>query len=536
MQGGCFTNNYLVVAYLAEENDVVLKVYDKTSFALLYTTPSLSIGHANTLTYYNGYIYIAKAFEDNVQESNVLYRIAESNLLNSTVTIESITLDFTFNGFGYANEQFVFYGVGRDFSFLRITDTTFTFVKDVRLPIQYDSIVSIDYYDGFYVITRRCFDDTSDIYLVDSIEIYDSDFNLKNVFVISKDLPDAIEFASVRRDDGLVILGFLGRSSYHFIETDILSIDRVYANQAKSQTIVNENILINSDFTNPFNSLGFSSMIRDQNGWTVDKWHGYVSSSNDSNAIISLETDGLRLKSSSTGVGIIQTIPDVLITPGKPYTLSIEAELLNDSGSCVILWGNSRWNTDHNVGTVTNGRTVVRFDFYQTSDYKVRTIKLAASNGCEVKIKRIKLEKGRASTLEDDLFSSRVRDSAILSAKYVDYRHAFSNYAILGTGWIESGNIIITPKFDGRQAMSLEGYKIGSGNIRVALLNGTFIYNGPLTAASSPVGNVGSNQSIFKLVPSNGTDLSSNNGSPIVLTSSNNVNAEIVIAFDEYSG
>lgn len=124
-------------------------------------------------------------------------------------------------------------------------------------------------------------------------------------------------------EDGIVAaadaqsLGGVAAGSYA-LKTDVAPDSTMLGGKAPAYYLQPRNLLDNSDFTNPVNQRGQTS-YQTPWGMTIDRW--YLSSYNESNANLTLATNGIVITPGTSGVvAIAQRIPSENLHANKTYT------------------------------------------------------------------------------------------------------------------------------------------------------------------------------------------------------------------------
>ena len=206
LQGFTVTDKYLVAILISDdENESIIKVYDKENFTEIKSIYGGSLGHANDITYNNenNLLYV-------IDNGNKDVHLFEATSLKYLKTIES---DITLRSLTYVEDKDYF--VARNFTTGYILDS------DLKLVSQKPFIIGLNvssniarqgwayWQDKIYYATwswiRMGGDGTSTIY------VYNLKGNKLDELKIAKEAGELVDVAFM---DDMILLGFNGYDNY----------------------------------------------------------------------------------------------------------------------------------------------------------------------------------------------------------------------------------------------------------------------------------------------------------------------------------
>ena len=544
LQGGCVSDTYYYLFFRDPATDLTtMKVYNKDTYEFVKEFSNLSLGHANSACFANGVVYVSQTFLPGLIDarSNVLYAISESSVISNTVNPQAITLDFHFGGLGYNYDDkiFLFYDLEGDYGKIRITDENFATIRDITTAYTYNDPVSIDYYNGYYIISRYGFDDRLPSYLCGSIEVYDKDFNILKVYPLNKNYPTEVESAIIRKNDGVLLLATMEEYGAIIYESRIFLGGMIYPSETEDEYDIRENMIVNSNFIKPINTLDFSTYTGaggENDIYLTDKWWAYVGGTSAHNATYTLTSNGLKIEngsdSTNSTAAICQMIPNECLDDGKKYTLSIDVEIL--SGRLLVNFGVGRWGDESarvEMLTSTSGIRTRTFSMpvgIANKDYRVMFASIPRNAGetSSCIIKSVKLERGRYSTLKYNAFQDFQRDK-IICKNHVEKIVSTSAYGTIGFGHIVNGVPELLIDITNQDYYRFKD--VCGGSIRISDIGANTIWTtGTLTFGSfKRVSNKYATVTLTGLA-----NLSTHNGEEFELTANNDTNAYYGFVYD----
>mgnify|MGYP001420723673 CR=1 FL=1 len=211
LQGMCVTDQYIVFAAIANDNDnTYLYVIDKNNYTLVNTIKNYNFEHANSLTYNpdNNTIVIANCINNGVQSKKIT--IVDANLLAtanpSNFIKQVLTMEYTVQSVAYYNHRYyVFQG---DHTTVHVLDDSFNEIRTFTLPNS-KIIQNVDIYNDLIFVSR--------IDPVSVVEVYDLYGNYVKKYLVPVDILGSELEGFSHLSDGMFISGFNGDKHYFYI-------------------------------------------------------------------------------------------------------------------------------------------------------------------------------------------------------------------------------------------------------------------------------------------------------------------------------